>query len=159
MDNMRPSEMEALLAHASDCPRNRPHEGACSCWPERDDRLAAAIRQLIAERDALQPEAFVGVGDGGGNLFVGGSYEATKACQEKLFHMERLAAQLAEAQGQIARLESQLRELAAAAQHYLMAEIHVGVTEDQLRAANQRLGSLAGPHLMAATAPQEPTNG
>jgi hypothetical protein len=71
-----------------------------------------------------------------------------------------LAAQLSEAQGQVARLEAQLQELAAAAEGYRMAECHVGVTQEQLRAANARLGSLAGPHLMAsakaATAPQEP---
>lgn len=42
-----------------------------------------------------------------------------------------------------------IQELAQAAQAYLDAEIHVGVPEETLRRLNHRLGSLAGPHLIA----------
>ena len=43
--------MTGLLAHAADCPRNAPHEGACTCWPERDRRLAGGFLVL---REAAQ---------------------------------------------------------------------------------------------------------
>src|SRR6266550_1550630 len=42
-----------------------------------------------------------------------------------------------------------IQELAQAAQNYLNAEAHVGVTDEMLRELNHRLGSLAGPHLVA----------
>lgn len=42
------------------------------------------------EREQREPQAEVslGVGDGSGNLFVQGSYEAITMCQSKLFRME-----------------------------------------------------------------------
>lgn len=42
------------LEHASDCLRNAPNEGMCSCWPERDRRLTAWVRGV---RDPSPPEA------------------------------------------------------------------------------------------------------
>jgi len=37
--------IESILGHASDCPRNAPNQGMCSCWPQRDRLLAAWVQQ------------------------------------------------------------------------------------------------------------------
>lgn len=53
-------------------------------------------------------------------------------------------------------VERMLRELAETAQSYLIAQAHVGVTEDELRALHYRLGCLIGPHLVAVSSAPQP---
>jgi hypothetical protein len=105
-------------------------------------RLLAEARRLEHITEALLTPC---VGCGGKMLYLCGD------CVNK--ELERLRAALTEAQQERERL-------AQAAQTLLNCEIFVGVTDEQKRAAYQRLGSLAAPYLpiaRAATAPPEET--
>lgn len=59
----------------------------------RGERKARAAARQVAELNAAQTtDCTVGVGDGSGNLFVHGSYEAVKRVQSMILELERLRA-------------------------------------------------------------------
>jgi hypothetical protein len=60
------------------------------------EQVEARVAAAEAERcpDKTYHETYLGVGSGGGNLYVGGSQEATKVAQDKLFRMERAEEQV-----------------------------------------------------------------
>jgi hypothetical protein len=114
-----PSEMEALLARLEDRIGLRNlDEGD---YLRLIDEAAAAIRQLIAERDNVQ-----------------------QASDRNWEGYQRLAAQLAEAQGQIARLREAMKWW-------------VGMWEGTSDYNEREAGMTKLRDVLAATAPQEPT--
>lgn len=90
-------------------------ECGCNVFHKPDDRnlnkykcnscgrqavMPETYENLQKERDQLKAEltkatqVSLGVGNGSGNLFVHGSFEAIKTCQEKLLLMEELKAEV-----------------------------------------------------------------
>lgn len=138
--------------------RDAVARGAFPAGPDE----ATLFEQYVAFRDRRFHEGRAIFADSEANAalrefveFVAARVPAGREADALRARIAELEAALASAPGGAsgtAALRAQLQELAEAAQNYLSAEMHVGVTEDQLRALNHRLGSLAGPHLVAQQA-------
>ena len=89
------------------------------------------VAALQAERDTLRAKTAVtlGVGSGGGSLFVHGDYDSIKAAQDFIFRAERAESTLEALRGQVAGLAELIARV-------IDAEFGFGEwpTEEELRA-------------------------
>jgi len=128
-------------AHCPRCALAAPRalEGPPDGSPERIDAIVAALN------DAFCPAELGSFADNDSGRLVG-------ALLKRGLEIRALGGVSRTLPEPTPDYKKMLEDLAEAAVGYLNAQAMVGVTNDDLRRLNHRLGSLAGPHLKAYTA-------